>query len=1451
MAKSRGKRVRGTNDQAAAGASKRSRKGQGDGDRGAQKDRTVLQDTSVFGELTKQAGFVMMAGDLPNELSVDQALFVKNLTRAVKRHDDFPQVVDDFVAGVQNHIEDAVRFKYSLLPTITAANCESARGGSQDSLMRLLLGIDDLQSPLIVMLLEKLPEFMGDEDSMFDYSESANLPSLILNQFKWLDRVINSKEMTDKMLDMVDVSCESVQREIVACIPEVVSDEEHNAVANKLQELLVQNSQLTVPILDALTNLNLTPELTMQARTAALQTLASAELEDLPAVVKFILQSVTSTDATEVISELRNNLDLHSMLPPTTASTPQRRPRTNASKEGDCKLLILETIKSNICFWKAVTEGWVKAIESVDSTKDHKALDIIVLIIIHYAAPDRKKSVESVFRNKIRMGHLSEILLQATFSSHAQAIREYFPSILSLAEVLLRSPEPTVSLYACSMYKQAFLAFDMYCRQEVVGALVAHISSGFEAEVDAALDVLTELVETNASDLAQFVIFIKGMLDYLDNLSMPQIRKLFAVLSALAFGSGSQDTALIQDELHIVIRKQLSSNSPKYKRIGVIGALMIVRNMARKTPATPGGASTSTGQTDSYRQVTNLLDDVKNSSNKMPEAMALFFDELATIIEKRQLNSKIESWIGDTILEDFQEDFVVDIEAEYLRGDFGLTMAELYGLEAEDSQGSIAVNLLPLVSKAERAHLNNSMISNTGDAERNVSPLCLAPHFRLLRVCEQVQNNGNLDGIDALLGCPMYVVKEDVIEKVDSLSRPEKELVCTCLFMTLNWFRELLNAFASLADPEMRAKVLGRLQNLTHVQELLEICLAATPGFLPPTADFGSDTALNAPSLPSTGGGGKKGKKDKEKDLNETNADATQNATIQETQPLKSPDKADSETTDKATVPLSQYRVFFRELDLDVFTVLSCGLLSRTVLDSNMHTKEVEVMKLHPPQLEFLLEDLTLKLEHALIASASKRRTFLKTKSNKGAGFSHLDQHTPRQVAKKIVKLLSSLCDHMEATSGFFQALIEQNDGLMDGPGSNTPESQIMGRCLELLLRCMCSLFAWNGFVSHANKELLEEALGVLNARMKGTSQTQFTFKQLISNSFQYLEKFSETIPKLSTAVILVKLLVSLSDKYDDPADATRTIANLAQGFLQREWIGSDGQKEKGAKNNEMIQTLIKIFFLHTTDVLKCIQDICSIAVPELLDADKYEGSTTYPTLTKSAFGTYYRMMLDELVRCVRQMTPGKPSDPIQQSTQLLVRWNMAVRVFHTLVTLIKAFDVRSNLNAALKFGRMFIELFLRNGMPLLDKVLRTNKDDVMGLLKNLQQSTRTMHHVCSHSKVAKDVSLINHVPLLKKALEGFVFRVKAMLTLHNCQEAFWMGNLKNRDLHGEEILSQVSNAESEAESDGGEESEDNGPELSDDSDEEQSTTAGDDETEAGREDAEGSGSEESYSESF
>lgn len=44
-------------------------------------------------------------------------------------------------------------------------------------------------------------------------------------------------------------------------------------------------------------------------------------------------------------------------------------------------------------------------------------------------------------------------------------MRDYFPAILSLAEVLLRSPEPAITFFAASMYKNGFVAFDTYCQQ--------------------------------------------------------------------------------------------------------------------------------------------------------------------------------------------------------------------------------------------------------------------------------------------------------------------------------------------------------------------------------------------------------------------------------------------------------------------------------------------------------------------------------------------------------------------------------------------------------------------------------------------------------------------------------------------------------------------------------------------------------------------------------------------------------------------------------------------------------------------------------------------------------------------------------------------------------------------------------------------------------------------------
>ena len=89
---------------------------------------------------------------------------------------------------------------------------------------------------------------------------------------------------------------------------------------------------------------------------------------------------------------------------------------------------------------------------------------------------------------------------------------------------------------------------------------------------------------------------------------------------------------------------------------------------------------------------------------------------------------------------------------------------------------------------------------------------------------------------------------------------------------------------------------------------------------------------------------------------------------------------------------------------------------------------------------------------------------------------------------------------------------------------------------------------------------------------------------------------------------------------------------------------------------------------------------------------------------------------------------------------------------------------------------------------------------------------------MCNHSKISKDVSLSNHVPLLKRSLETFIFRVKLMLAHNNVVEAFWMGNIKNRDLKGEVI-----------EEDEEEETQEDNEEDSDDNDEDEENKTPDD----------------------
>ena len=62
----------------------------------------------------------------------------------------------------------------------------------------------------------------------------------------------------------------------------------------------------------------------------------------------------------------------------------------------------------------------------------------------------------------------------------------------------------------------------------------------------------------------------------------------------------------------------------------------------------------------------------------------------------------------------------------------------------------------------------------------------LCPHLRLLQVCTRMLNDNALDNVDALLGCPVLLYPQSMIEEFVLLK--DKDPVCLSVFQTINWY---------------------------------------------------------------------------------------------------------------------------------------------------------------------------------------------------------------------------------------------------------------------------------------------------------------------------------------------------------------------------------------------------------------------------------------------------------------------------------------------------------------------------------------------------------------------------------------------------------------------------------------------------------------------------------------
>ena len=105
--------------------------------------------------------------------------------------------------------------------------------------------------------------------------------------------------------------------------------------------------------------------------------------------------------------------------------------------------------------------------------------------------------------------------------------------------------------------------------------MIGHTGSASAREVDCALQVARELSakEPHAADLRRHLQFVQNIMDYMEAFTDEQIRTLYTIFANLSLSAMRSTGCMpMDDQIHILLRKQLGHPDALYKRMGILGA---------------------------------------------------------------------------------------------------------------------------------------------------------------------------------------------------------------------------------------------------------------------------------------------------------------------------------------------------------------------------------------------------------------------------------------------------------------------------------------------------------------------------------------------------------------------------------------------------------------------------------------------------------------------------------------------------------------------------------------------------------------------------------------------------------------------------------------------------------------------------------------------------------------
>ncbi|XP_076295821.1 fancd2 isoform X1 [Lasioglossum baleicum] len=666
---------------------------------------------------------------------------------------------EELMSLIEKYFENEQNLENGLCDMEILINNKVSNALHSSSLIKILLQVSELHPEIYSSLLTKLNESVLMADSI----ETIPWALSLLQQFRFLDVVTNSDALTNSLTQLLESCPMWFQSELILFLPDIVTDKQHETVAEILDKVMEENSELISLILNCMSNLNLSKKYLDDYKNKILNLLrTNIKVNAIPAVIKFIFEDCSDLEIYKKTLKVLRNTDLQPLA---------------GEKVEECyqnQLSIIRTLKMHMSVSKNAITTTIEFIKHIN--KDPQPLDIIVLLLIFSTTETKRKNVETIFKQHIRSGFYRPSLLNLLYNDYKQVVQELQTTVLQLSSNLLKSDQRVFIDFAIDWLRLQFICHkDNVFKQREILEKIIFLMGGNDQTIKNALAFLCTMVvkEEEKKCLMPHCNHLRILLEKLDNLELEEVGTLNDLLQNLCVNSTSTSESL-RDDLFILLQKQLANFKPQIKCKGVLAAVMAIKHLM-KTAETANSA---------YSLFKTVLNNVKNC----PRSKALFYDQLTRIISQTQeIDAEFIQNLTNYIEEEFVNENMIDKDS------YDGELVPKFGLNKTEDEPQ------------------NCFLS----FENKKYGAIVAISFKLLRTCcIKLSENGDLDAIDSLLGCAILMP-----ENFDTAENSTLDLVICCI----NWFREVLSGFVTQKDFLLQKQIIERLDNLIYLQSELSM----------------------------------------------------------------------------------------------------------------------------------------------------------------------------------------------------------------------------------------------------------------------------------------------------------------------------------------------------------------------------------------------------------------------------------------------------------------------------------------------------------------------------------------------------------------------------------------------------------------------------------------------------